>query len=743
MAAPPSGAVANLVARAPASSAVTRLQALQRTARDAPSANRAVLQRWASVDPGVNTTVGHKRYVEPASEPVFERKEIPREDFGALIGNLPKDTAVTVTAPFLAMNATKTTPTHGVLTAAPALPGTDEKQDRFTGGVIRTDQLARRRKPKEPGEIEGAETLGAVGGMTGAFDTAAGLIDRGALKEDGKDARKGWLVDKDRSAMSETDRATFDADWRMKHGSEVAAGVGGGIADIVAIGAVIHGWRARKKGEQAQDMVDLMATGSSLVANTTKIVDSSAKVDGGGGTSGVGNAIRVGDGDTAYDTTGSDLAGKMTGNIADLVGVIASVKDCIVSFRDLAKQVQERAKDEASKGDVTKAAVGSFVNLLKLAKGIVTSVRNFQFTLQNAFDSGVSTAVPGLSIAITGIETILHGYETIKSISNYGKMQRIKRDLKKELGATTHQEVAGGLGLREQDLAAKEKERDELQKELDDLDASKAAPAAGKGKSKGKGKGMGKGKGKGKGKGRKKAKGKAGTVKGKGKGKAKAKAKAGADTANGTPDTARRPREQIARDLAVVNAQIGTLKRRISLSHRYEIARAFEHVNIKTERRGITNVILDLTSIAGDLATLSGLGAGVGAGLKIGAGATRGAMVAARHLKQFGRNRAEKQGAWDVTRKVFDARKSSGGKTAARRRIADLVFDQLADYYAAHSDKMGMLPGEKRTAAEAHQEQIIASVRAAGLSWKAWLAVTRADPAKGHAMLVDGQKTRE
>src|SRR5690606_13284805 len=70
------------------------------------------------------------------------------------------------------------------------------------------------------------------------------------------------------------------------------------------------------------------------------------------------------------------------------------------------------------------------------------------------------------------------------------------------------------------------------------------------------------------------------------------------------------------------------------------IAGQLQYINAKRVRRQVLNLTTQFTSIAGDIATLSGVGATVGVGLKAAASGTQLGAKGLRTLNQFGRNRA-------------------------------------------------------------------------------------------------------
>ena len=138
--------------------------------------------------------------------------------------------------------------------------------------------------------------------------------------------------------------------------------------------------------------------------------------------------------------------------------------------------------------------------------------------------------------------------------------------------------------------------------------------------------------------------------------------------------------------------------------------------------------------------------------MKVAAGATKGAMIVGRHLKQFGNNQAAKEGASSLTKKIFNAEKSSDRKLATRRIIADFVFDQVVLLGSYVYQVRSLAPDGNEVSADYDKMKALQdkqffyvrdTIRAAGYSWKAWSAICADDPSKGYEMIVEGQKTRD
>ncbi|GGI46755.1 hypothetical protein GCM10008018_18660 [Paenibacillus marchantiophytorum] len=109
----------------------------------------------------------------------------------------------------------------------------------------------------------------------------------------------------------------------------------------------------------------------------------------------------------------------------------------------------------------------------------------------------------------------------------------------------------------------------------------------------------------------------------------------------------------------------------------YELAKEMKKINVKRTTRGGLQIGLELTKIAADIATLTGVGAQVGTPLKIVASGVGAAMPVVRSLKQAGRDRAAKADAWGITKAVFNADKSTEKKHAKRVQDAELILDMI------------------------------------------------------------------
>ncbi|MCY9694852.1 hypothetical protein [Paenibacillus alginolyticus] len=143
---------------------------------------------------------------------------------------------------------------------------------------------------------------------------------------------------------------------------------------------------------------------------------------------------------------------------------------------------------------------------------------------------------------------------------------------------------------------------------------------------------------------------------------------------------------------------------------KYELAKEMKKINVKRTDRGAIQIGLELTKIAADIATLTGVGAQVGTPLKIVATGIGAAMPIARSLKQAGRDRASKAGAWGITKAIFNADKSTEKKKEKRAHDTELIFDMF--------EKLPLYD-EQDAACVARYKQVESFVEAAGVSIQA------------------------
>jgi hypothetical protein len=180
-------------------------------------------------------------------------------------------------------------------------------------------------------------------------------------------------------------------------------------------------------------------------------------------------------------------------------------------------------------------------------------------------------------------------------------------------------------------------------------------------------------------------------------------------------------------------AKVAAANQQLDEIAQYELAKEMKNINVKRTDRGAIQIGLELTKIAADIATLTGVGAQVGTPLKIVATGIGAAMPIARSLKQAGRDRASKAGAWGITKAVFNADKSTEKKLEKRAHDTDLIFDMFSK-----------LPVYVETdqAVVARYRQVESFVEAAGVSIQA-LYQFESDPAKLKGAIVEAMGKRE
>jgi hypothetical protein len=520
-------------------------------------------------------------------------------------------------------------------------------------GVIKEAHLRANAKNRS-GMWDVVETESQVmGEVAGLYDLRAGSLDRGSLRE--TDAH-GYRVDKEGNTKTQ--------DWQEKHSADVVSGSYETVANILSIANTLRQWKKHNRQERAGDVVDVVKSVASTGAAVTKMVDSGSKLDV-NQAGGIGNTVTVGgggrssvtEGSGSFETTASDLAGKVTGNIADFVGIIQSVKDIFFKGKALFA-TWNKYKDEgtASRGDVVRSGVDLALTVVGAIKDVVSTARNLLFTLENAWHGGLAAAVPGLGIAIGALKLIVSIWKVVRANKERAKMRKIKQEWKEKLRGEDQFDAFEKIDNKK--IAARKKA---LLKSLD----------------------------------RAQSQGFASTV--------------------------------------------SSIQTKLALIEEYELQKELQTVNEKRIKRQAVHITSGILSISGDIATLSGVGAHAGVGLKAASAATELGAVGLRKAKQYGRDRASKEGAWNITKKVFNAEKNSKAKLAQRERFADMIYDKVI----ALSEKSSQFEDGKIPYNQPEFQGIRMYIRAVGLSWKAWLNQTSADPAEGHNALVQGLAERE
>ncbi len=581
-------------------------------------------------------------FVGQPNTPVFELDEVAKIAGYTRIGSLKLNQEIDAeeNAEYTAIDATN-----------PEYKKVNTPKIGALGGVVHQNTL-REDKKQRSGAWDVLETGGdALSKGASIYDLEAGSLDRGTLKAD--PGGTGWRTDIQGNTETKA--------WQEKHSAEVVSGGYETVANIISIASTLRNWKKRNNAERFSDVVDVTGKVLSTGAAVTKMVDSGGKLDK-DHRSGLGNEITVGGGGKSsaseggsYQTNQSDLAGKVTGNIADFGGLLVDVKDIFFKGKALWKTWKDRRdKQTASRGDVARAAIGLGMTVLTTIKDIVSTARNLLFTLENAWSTGLSATIPGLGIAIGGLQIIVSMWNVIKANKHRDKMRGLKKNWKVEL--------RNKLGIPDTD-------------ELDN--------------------------------------------------KVIAQRKA-----------------EIIKNLNANGITVGgrkNLLEKLGLIQEYELQKELQTINRKRIDRQVLHISTALANIGGDIATLTGYGASAGIALKAAASATELGAKGLRTVKQFGRDRASKEGAWDVTQKVFDKEKNSKAKQQNRERFANMIYDMVITLSEDVQSK-----GDPVNDANYPQfKRIRDYIRAVGLSWKVWVNKTTADPGEGHTLLLRGLAERE
>lgn len=111
----------------------------------------------------------------------------------------------------------------------------------------------------------------------------------------------------------------------------------------------------------------------------------------------------------------------------------------------------------------------------------------------------------------------------------------------------------------------------------------------------------------------------------------------------------------------------------------YNLARGLKSNNSKILTRGSIQIGLEMANIAGEIATLSGVGAQAGIPLKAAASGVGASMSIFRKVKQYGRDKAAQSASDSLSRKIFNADKSSDKKHAMRIDQSNMILDMIAE----------------------------------------------------------------
>jgi hypothetical protein len=179
-----------------------------------------------------------------------------------------------------------------------------------------------------------------------------------------------------------------------------------------------------------------------------------------------------------------------------------------------------------------------------------------------------------------------------------------------------------------------------------------------------------------------------------------------------------------------------------AMAQEYLTAKSLQYVNDKRSRRALLKISVAMAKIAGDAATLGGVSAPVGIGLKVGAVAVDIGAGIFRKFKQWARDKvAESESAKPTgakkgfLAKIFNTEKTTANKTVEYTRIIDNVLDMIIKATPA---------GPRVTRAQqAQMTKVEGYVTAMGFSMVAMEREAKAGPGKLYEKMLEALKKRE
>jgi hypothetical protein len=315
------------------------------------------------------------------------------------------------------------------------------KEDLDSAGY--SIKLPDKLKPEERGVAEPTSELFSefFSDLDETLDFAAGVKDRQLLREEVtlelaeyRSEASGVVVEPSPGWRTDRPDNTQMPEWTAKHGADVAAGTMGSLSSLIGIGLSID----KLSQGKMSGLWGLTSNVASVTANTAKMVDSGYKLNeayrgGYGETRSYAGSIVENSPTGANLTTASDITGKATGNVADFIGIIDSAKEVFLRFKDLWDAWIKHKKKQASRGEIARAGVNYGLSILNMMRDAMSTVRNLLFTLENAWNVALSSAVPILGAVINGLFLCLHGYDAVRAHMRRAKMREEKRNMKIEL----------------------------------------------------------------------------------------------------------------------------------------------------------------------------------------------------------------------------------------------------------------------------------------------------------------------
>jgi hypothetical protein len=377
-------------------------------------------------------------------------------------------------------------------------------------------------------------------------------------------------------------------------------------------------------------------------------------------------------------TAGKELASsKASAFFESFSGVVKTVFSGVKTIASIVKAVQMLASEKKySVGEGLRQGTAIFQNLVETAQGVVSSIK----TIWDAFGEApksIGSAVPGLGFVLSGLSLIMKGYYLAKSAYWGTKMLQEKRSLKEALS-----KERGGQykkkGLTKEQLEAKSKQKvKDTRSFYQRQEAITATSQAAKAKAQA----------------------------------TKAKLEQKRDAITGTDRKSVKRKQALQLKINGLEARItrydtniNDAKHAITVKEtaptrsggkrflsreqlgEFELAKELGYVNRKRVVRQAIHIGTEIVKIAGEIANLasaSGVAAGISIGLKASASGIELSLPFFRAIKQWGRNRAAnkmaKSGTFDDKASIFNWKKSTAAKLEMRKKHAVRILLMAAN----------------------------------------------------------------
>jgi hypothetical protein len=357
--------------------------------------------------------------------------------------------------------------------------------------------------------------------------------------------------------------------------------------------------------------------------------------------------------------------------------VVKTVFSGVKTIASIVKGVQMLASAKKySVGEGLRQGVDIFQNMVETAQGVVSSIK----TIWDAFGSaptGVASAVPGLGFVLSGLSLIMKGYYLAKSAYWGLRMRQEKRSLREALSQERGAQFKKG-GLTKEQLEAKSKQKvKETRGFYQRQEAIIATSQAAKAKAQAT--------------------------------KTKLQTSLLKITGTDAKSTKRKQALQVKIDALVLkitqyDTNIDKAKRAITVKENaptrsggrrflsreqlgeYELAKELGYVNQKRIVRQAIHIGTEIMKVAGEIANLasaSGVAAGISIGLKASASGIELSLPFFRAIKQWGRNRAARKmaesGKFDDKASIFNWKKATAAKLEMRKKHAVRILLMAAN----------------------------------------------------------------